>query len=416
MGSSPTAWILFCFVLLSGIDKYLAGDNVVSAYPRRDKKNTEVPRRTGDEWCLTSAFNKSVHSIILGSDWGAVPTSDRKTWKSFGCDSLVLPSLMREQMQNTNNRDATIQQLQKLGFYDRAVVKRRYNDREYYWFGNVGEKDVDYEFKYPWELYICPGTISLDIGTAYGDTLVLMGAANREGLTFGFELKSGRYMSTEWSARLNPDINIIPYNFGVKANGEPEWKIIEEQYSRVVPIAKWVQKRLHFNRKGTNYLNHVSFIKIDIDGADVDIVRSFAPLIKGMDSNYSSVSSTFFRPIFLIEWFGNFRSKSVDNKKCTTESSAAWTVARDINYKVFDWRFQNEFKTCDAALQFYDSYEGPKSKSKKHCGSGSNEFDLCDLLLVHADSISQEGSKLKTSCPSILEKSIVSSLLQKWSN
>ena len=82
MGSSPTAWILFCFVLLSGIDKYLAGDNVVSAYPRRDKKNTEVPRRTGGEWCLTSAFNKSVHSIILGSDWGAVPTSDRKTWKS----------------------------------------------------------------------------------------------------------------------------------------------------------------------------------------------------------------------------------------------------------------------------------------------------------------------------------------------
>ena len=212
-----------------------------------------------------------MHSFILGSDWGAVPISDRQTWKSFGCDSLLLHSLMKEQMQGTNNRDETIQQLKRLGFYDRGVVKRRYNDREYYWFGD-GEKDVDYEFKYPWELYICPGTISLDIGTAYGDSLVLMGATNREGLTFGFELKSSRYMSTEWSARLNPDVNIIPHNFGVKADGKPEWRIIEGQYSRVVSVAKWIKKRLHLNRKGINYLNHVSFIKIDIDGADVNIV------------------------------------------------------------------------------------------------------------------------------------------------
>ena len=87
-------------------------------------------------------------------------------------------------------------------------------------------------------------------------------------------------------------------------------------------------------------------------------------MIKGVVSNSSSVSSPFFRPVFLIEWFAKFRDKSVDNMICTAEASAAWTVVHDMNYKVFDWRFQNEVKTCDAALQFYDSYEGPKSKLK----------------------------------------------------
>ena len=51
----------------------------------------------------------------------------------------------------------------------------------------------------------------MDIGTSYGDSLVLMGATNLEGLTFGFELKSGRYMSTEWAVRLNSDLKIIPH-------------------------------------------------------------------------------------------------------------------------------------------------------------------------------------------------------------
>ena len=166
-----------------------------------------------------------------------------------------------------------------------------------------------------------------------------------------------------------------------------------------------------------SYLNHVSFIKIDIDGADVDIVRSFAPMIKEINTAHSSSSSTkFFRPVFLIEWFQKYRQNSPENGECSAEAAAAWTVAHDMNYKVYDWRFQNEFETCEVALRFYHGYMGPKSRKIDLCGNGRDELDLCDLLLVHADSISQEGSKLKTVCPPALEISIVGDLKRKWSH
>jgi hypothetical protein len=67
-----------------------------------------------------------------------------------------------------------------------------------------------------------------------------MAAASGAGVIIGFEINIGSYYVTEWEVRLNPDLNIIPYNFGVSARGNAKWR----RTSRIVPLFSWLQERL----------------------------------------------------------------------------------------------------------------------------------------------------------------------------
>ena len=290
----------------------------------------------------------------------------RNIWEDTKCNVIALDAVLNYHLQNINSPNDAINRLNEMKLQNVLVYKDfKFNDiTTKLTLIGVNDKDADYElYKYPWDQYICPGTIALDIGTAYGDTTLPMALVNgKNGYVLGFDLEPGRYLVLEWLLKLHPTLNIIPYNFGVKADGKPEWVGFNRNTARIVPIFDW------FQHKFKSYVDKVSFIKIDIDGDDINIVRSYKKL---------SLAS---RPLILIEWFLNDR---VDEPCSKPKSLDIWNVASEIKYHVYDYTMRYKFESCNAAINiFREQIKLGKASSFTECGKKRNDFDICDVILV----------------------------------
>ncbi len=144
-----------------------------------------------------------------------------------------------------------------------------------------------------------PGSFCIDIGANIGDTTVPMAlAVGKAGLTLGFEPNPMTYAILAANAQLNPDTtNIVPLQYAVTEKpGEFFYSSSEASFGNGGVSATLEEADQHGKFKlpdtitGINlvaYLNehyqthlpNLSFIKVDVEGHDIDVIRSISALI-----------------------------------------------------------------------------------------------------------------------------------------
>jgi len=146
--------------------------------------------------------------------------------------------------------------------------------------------------------FIPKGSLAIDIGGNIGDTTVPMGlAAGKEGLVLGFDPNPHVFKVLEANAALNKDkTNIVALPYAITdQDGEFYYGSSEASYSNGGISAENNQQHGAFTLpnkvKGINllqylhtnypqYLSKLSFIKIDTEGYDKEIVKSIAGLLE----------------------------------------------------------------------------------------------------------------------------------------
>jgi len=158
--------------------------------------------------------------------------------------------------------------------------------------------------------FINKGDLVIDIGANIGDTTVPMGlAAGKEGITLGFDPSPYVFKILEANASLNKEkTNIIPLPFAISAKEEEFYFISSEtSFSNGGISSSKESKHGKFvypdKIKGINLgdllsknygdqLDKLSFIKIDTEGYDKEILKSISELIKK------------WKPVLIAESFG----------------------------------------------------------------------------------------------------------------
>ena len=177
---------------------------------------------------------------------------------------------------------------------------------------SITQSEVDFFRK-----FIKKGDFVIDIGANIGDTTVPMAiAAGKEGATLGFDPNPFVYKILEANAALNPEkTNIIPVCSAISTE-EEEFYFISSEASFANGGISPTRESIHGkficpNKvKGVNLLdflkkNHndqiekLSFIKIDTEGYDKEILKSISDLIAEL------------KPVIVAESFG----KSSDEAK-----------------------------------------------------------------------------------------------------
>jgi FkbM family methyltransferase len=146
--------------------------------------------------------------------------------------------------------------------------------------------------------FIPAGSMAIDIGTNIGDTTVPMAvAAGKEGVTLGFDPNPHVFKVLEANANLNKDkTNIIPLPYAItEKEGEfyytsseasfsnggitKEPSKIHGDYSLSTKI-KGIVLEDYLNSQLPHWLPKLSFIKIDAEGYDKEIIISIHSLIE----------------------------------------------------------------------------------------------------------------------------------------
>ena len=143
------------------------------------------------------------------------------------------------------------------------------------------------------------GSFCIDVGANIGDTTVPMAlAAGKDGLTLGFEPNPLLFEILEANAQLNKNTsNLIPLPFAVTeeegdffyssseasfGNGGVSTTIEEaDQHGKfkLQEKVRGINLPNYLNEHYKAYLPKLSFIKIDVEGHDVDVLRSISSLI-----------------------------------------------------------------------------------------------------------------------------------------
>ncbi|HPI79203.1 MAG TPA: FkbM family methyltransferase [Cyclobacteriaceae bacterium] len=158
--------------------------------------------------------------------------------------------------------------------------------------------------------FVKEGDLAIDIGANIGDTTVPMAlAAGKTGLALGFDPNPYVFKILEANARLNKDkANIVPLPYAISKE-EDEFYFISSEASfgnggisttRESPHGKFVHpgkiKGIDLSKflesQYPEKLNRLSFIKIDTEGYDKEIIKS----IRGLIQQY--------KPVIVAESFG----------------------------------------------------------------------------------------------------------------
>jgi FkbM family methyltransferase len=159
--------------------------------------------------------------------------------------------------------------------------------------------------------YISKGDMVIDIGTNIGDTTVPMAlAAGSGGLTIGFDPNPVVFKILEINSSLNREkTNIVPYRYAITAREEEFYFISSEasfsngaisqtresNHGRFIYPEKvrGVNLMEFLDENHASWLPRLSFIKIDAEGYDKEIIKSISPLIEK------------YKPVLVTESFGD---------------------------------------------------------------------------------------------------------------
>jgi len=230
----------------------------------------------------------------------------------------------------------------------------------------ISQSDVDFFRK-----FIQKGDFVIDIGANIGDTTVPMAlAAGKQGLTLGFDPNPFVYRILEANAALNKDkTNLVPVCSAITTEEEEFYFISSEASFANGGISP--TKKSHHGKyicpekvKGVNLLDYLqtnyqnqlerlSFIKIDTEGYDKEIIRSVSDLI---DKH---------KPILIAESFG----KSPDEAKKELFQRISHHGYRIYYFEDFKYdTLTREIHTAEEMIQWRDTinvYAIPLDKAGK---------------------------------------------------
>jgi FkbM family methyltransferase len=173
-----------------------------------------------------------------------------------------------------------------------------------------------------WERYCTKGTLAIDIGSHTGDTSIIMAElVGAEGVVLAFEPNPRVFPILALNAKLNSSVNIVPLELAVtkEHNVEVQYidhgngmcngglapkhfsasdslraKIMDNNNAQSI-IVNGINLAMYIEEKKSYFSNFdVSFIKIDCEGYDKEIIRASADFIKTK------------KPIIFCEWFAWF--------------------------------------------------------------------------------------------------------------
>lgn len=210
--------------------------------------------------------------------------------------------------------------------------------------------------------FVKEGDLVIDIGANIGDTTVPMGiAAGASGLTLGFDPNPYVFKILEVNASLNKDkSNIIPFLLAITKEEEEFYFISSEASFGNGGLSK-EKKSMHgkyvypgkvkgvnlinfLNKNYSSWLPKLSFIKIDAEGYDKEIIKSISDLISE------------FKPVIVAESFGK---NSKEEKMELFESVAAhgyklkYFYDFDIHTKTSNIETSSELAKWKETVNFY---------------------------------------------------------------
>jgi FkbM family methyltransferase len=189
--------------------------------------------------------------------------------------------------------------------------------------------------------YISPGDMVIDIGANTGDTTVPMAlAAGSSGLTIGFDPNPVVFKILKINSGLNPEkTNIIPHCLAVTVEDDEFFFISSEasfsnggvSKTTKSPLGRFIYREkvrgvnletfLEANYKA--WLPKLSFIKVDAEGYDREIIRSISSLIEkyrpvlvteslgaSPDGDKLGLFDVIHRHGYRINWFSDFNINS----------------------------------------------------------------------------------------------------------
>ena len=180
--------------------------------------------------------------------------------------------------------------------------------------------------------FVKEGDLVIDIGANIGDTTVPMGlAAGKSGLALGFDPNPYVFKILTENTRLNKDklnIQALPFAISVR---EEEFYFISSEASFVnggisptkesrhgkfvyPEKIKGVQLMNFLEKNYVNWLPKLSFIKVDTEGYDKEILKSIADLIAK------------YKPVIVAESFG---------KNTDAEKMELFEIIAQHGYKIF---------------------------------------------------------------------------------
>lgn len=180
--------------------------------------------------------------------------------------------------------------------------------------------------------FINPGDLAIDIGANIGDTTVPIAlCAGVNGLTLGFDPNPYVFKILQENASLNKDkTNIVPVPFAISQQ-EEEFYFISSEASfgngGISPTKKSIHGKFIYpgKIKGVNlktfleenykeWLPKFTFIKIDTEGYDKEILKSIKDLI------------TTYKPVIIAESFG---------KASRAEKIELYEVIEQMDYDIY---------------------------------------------------------------------------------
>jgi FkbM family methyltransferase len=160
-----------------------------------------------------------------------------------------------------------------------------------------------------WAPWIEPGTNAIDIGGNIGDTSLEIALFAKKTVAFEANPRAALHCMTH--SMLNPDLHMKVHPVALSyVDGTMDLNVdCGGGNSGPVESSKWIgetilqvpQKRLDtflLQEHGEDFLRNVSFIKIDTEGFDKTLLRTYKPLLK------------FSKPTFWVEWFNPYHENN----------------------------------------------------------------------------------------------------------
>ena len=199
--------------------------------------------------------------------------------------------------------------------------------------------------------FIKKGDLVIDIGANIGDTTVPMAlAAGSSGITLGFDPNPYVYKILEINASLNKEKqNIVPFPYAITVKDEDFYYVSSEasfSNGAISSTKTSVHGKFIFpdKIKGVNLLklleqeyserlNKISFIKIDAEGYDKEIIKSISGLIEK------------YKPAIVAESFGDSTPE---------EKAELYNVINQHGYEIF---YFEDFDNNTRIIKLENSHE-----------------------------------------------------------
>ncbi len=215
----------------------------------------------------------------------------------------------------------------------------------------VSAKTVNQEMVDFFKKFIKKGDLIIDIGANIGDTTVPMAlAAGASGVTLGFDPNPYVFKILEINASLNKEKqNIIPLLYAITVKDESFYYVSSEasfSNGAISPSKKSVHGKFIFPEKikGINLLaflekeysaklDKFSFVKIDTEGYDKEIIKSISGLIQK------------YKPVIVAESFGG---------NTPEEKIELYDVIKQHGYEIF---YFEDFDINASIIKLEHSYK-----------------------------------------------------------